>query len=69
MLASALFLGSSLLVSLDVPPLFGDLWLFGRIPLTSEISVPGVVGVSLSVVLGLRLWRAISKSGHLDRRR
>lgn len=69
MLASALFLGSSLLVSQDVPPLFGDLWLFGRIPLISEISLPGVIGMSLSVVLGLRLWRAISKSGHLDRRR
>ncbi|MDD4270315.1 MAG: AarF/ABC1/UbiB kinase family protein [Pirellulaceae bacterium] len=68
MLASALFLGSSLLVSQDVPPLLGDLWLFGRISLISEISLPGVIGVGLSIVFGLRLWRAISKSGHLDRR-
>ncbi len=56
MLASALFLGSALLVTRDFAPWYG-------------VSVPGVVGVLVSVVLGLRLWRAINKSGHLDRRR
>jgi len=56
MLASALFLGSSLLVSRRVWPLLYD------------VSVPGFVGCAISVALGLRLLRAISKSGHLDRR-
>ena len=57
MLASALFLGSSLLVSRSVPPLLGNL------------SVPGVLGGVVSIALGLRLWLAINKSGHLDRRK
>ncbi len=69
MLASALFLGSSLLLSREVPPLVGDLWLLGKIPLVGQISVPGAIGIGLSVALGLRLWRAINKSGHLDRRK
>ena len=58
MLASALFLGSSLLLSRNVPPL-----LFGR------ISVLGTLGCAIAILLGLRLLRAINKSGHLDRRR
>ncbi len=57
MLASALFLGSSLLLSRDVPPL-----MYG-------ISALGVAGSVVSFALGLRLWRAISKSGKLDRRK
>ena len=69
MLASALFLGSSLMLSQEVPPLLADIWLIGRIPLLQRISVPGVVGIALSVALGLRLWRAINKSGHLDQRK
>ena len=69
MLASALFLGSSLLVTRQVPPLVGDLWLLNKIPLIGTISVPGAVGIALSVALGLRLWFAINKSGHLDRRK
>ena len=57
MLASALFLGSSILLSRDVPPkLYG-------------ISILGACGCLLSLALGLRLLRAISKSGHLDRRK
>jgi ubiquinone biosynthesis protein len=56
MLASALFLGSSLLVSRNVPPLLHD------------VSIVGAVGMILSVFWGLRLLRAINKSGHLDRR-
>ncbi len=57
MLASALYLGSSLLVSRHMPPL---LW---------GVSIPGVAGCVVSILLGWRLWRAISKSGHLERRR
>ena len=56
MLASALFLGSSLMVSRSV-------WAF------HDISVPGAIGCAVSVALGLRLLRAIRKSGHLDQRR
>jgi len=57
MLASALFLGSSLMISRDVPPkLFG-------------VSVLGAAGMLMSIFLGLRLWHAINKSGHLDRKK
>ncbi|TWU20389.1 ABC1 kinase family protein [Bythopirellula polymerisocia] len=56
MLTSALFLGSVLLVTHQVWPL-------------KEVSVPGTAGFLLSGVLGLRLLRAISKSGSLDRRK
>ena len=54
MMTSAVFLGSSLLVSRDVWPFHG-------------VSVPGALGVLLSALLGARLLRAISKSGRLDR--
>ena len=60
MLASALFLGSSLMISRSV----GLVHIFGY-----GFSVPGVLGCALALALGLRLLRAISKSGHLDRRR
>ncbi len=56
MLASALFLGSALLVSREVPPLIWGVSLFG------------VSGCVVALALGLRLLRAINKSGHLDRR-
>jgi ubiquinone biosynthesis protein len=56
MLASAMFLGSTLLLSRNVPPLVGG------------VSVLGAVVFGFSIMLGLRLWRAINKSGHLDRR-
>lgn len=57
MLASALFLGSSLMISRDVPPkVFG-------------VSLLGAVGMLMSIFLGLRLWHAINKSGHLDRKK
>jgi ubiquinone biosynthesis protein len=61
MLTSALFLGSVLLVTNDVLPL-------GFWPLEG-VSGPGLVGTSLSAALGLRILRAINKSGHLDQRR
>lgn len=56
LLTSALFLGSSLLLSMNVPPLIRG------------VSVLGALGCGISVFLGLRLLRAINKSGHLDRR-
>jgi len=55
MLASALFLGSSLMLTRSIWPVHG-------------VSIPGVVGCAISLALGLRLLRAISKSGRLDRR-
>jgi ubiquinone biosynthesis protein len=60
MLTSALFLGSVLLVTNRVLPL-------GFWPLEG-VSGPGLVGVTVSAALGLRILRAINKSGHLDRR-
>jgi ubiquinone biosynthesis protein len=63
MLASALFLGSALLVSQKVEPLIP--WP----PLFDQLSVLGVLGCTISILLGLRLLRAINKSGHLDRRK
>jgi ubiquinone biosynthesis protein len=61
MLTSALFLGSVLFVTNNVLPL-------GFWPLDG-ISAPGLLGLGVSAYLGLRLLRAINKSGHLDRRR
>jgi ubiquinone biosynthesis protein len=61
MLTSALFLGSILLVTNNIWPL--AFW-----PVDG-ISAPGLLGVGLSAALGLRILRAINKSGHLDRRR
>jgi ubiquinone biosynthesis protein len=56
MMTSALLLGSSLLLSQDV-------WLF------HGVSVPGVLGIGLSIFLGWRLLKAIGKSGRLERRK
>ena len=63
MLASALFVGSALLLSRQVSPTF-SLPLLGM----ENISALGAAGGAVSIALGMRLWRAISKSGHLDRR-
>jgi ubiquinone biosynthesis protein len=60
MLTSALFIGSVLLVTNKV-------WPFWFWPIEG-VSAPGVAGMILSGMLGLRLLRAINKSGHLDRR-
>jgi ubiquinone biosynthesis protein len=56
MLASALFVGSAVMWSREVPPLIAG------------VSVFGALGCVVSVALGLRLLWAIRKSGHLDRR-
>lgn len=50
MMASALFLGSAVILSMGVRPAI------------FEISIPGVLGCALGLALGFRLWRAISKS-------
>jgi ubiquinone biosynthesis protein len=66
MLTSALFLGSTLLLSQEVPPL-----LFRHAPSflgLYRISLLGLFGCAVSLLLGLRLLRAIGKSGWLDRR-
>lgn len=60
LLTSSLFVGSSLMLSQKVWPL---IYLFD-----GQISVLGALGCMMSVLLGLRLIRAINKSGHLDRR-
>ncbi len=66
MLASALFLGSSWMLAHDVPPvLFSQPG--SRFGL-QNVSILGLVGCFFSMLLGLRLFRAIGKSGHLDRR-
>jgi len=67
MLTSALFLGSSLLLSRQVPPLVNiPPWIEN--PWVPNLSILGLLGCGVSIALGLRLLRAISKSGHLDRR-
>jgi ubiquinone biosynthesis protein len=62
LLTSALFLGSSMLLSTNVPPLLKLPWMEGH------LSILGFAGCTLAIALGLRLLRAINKSGHLDRR-
>ncbi|MCB0217713.1 MAG: AarF/ABC1/UbiB kinase family protein [Chloroflexi bacterium] len=54
LVASSLFLGSALLLAFDVPPLL------------RSTSLPGALGGLLSAWLGLRVLRAIDRSGHLD---
>ncbi len=63
MLTSALFLGSSLMLSRQVPPiLFQQPSIMGL----HNVSILGLSGCVLSFLIGLRLLRAIVKSGHLD---
>jgi len=71
MLASALFVGSSFLMSYKVPPLL----FFRADPATythwfglHNISLLGLAGCMLSILIGLRLLWAIGKSGHLDQK-
>jgi ubiquinone biosynthesis protein len=53
-LAAALFMGSTLLWSQSVPPLF------------REVSIPGSLGCVVSAFFGFKLIRAIKKSGDID---
>jgi ubiquinone biosynthesis protein len=57
LLASALFVGSAQLWSLQVPPTVGG------------FSIPGALGCALAVALGFRLLHAIKKSGDIMERR
>jgi len=66
MLASALYVGSSFLLSYQVPPLLfhgGESYLGLK-----DLSILGLAGCTLSLIVGLRLLRAIGKSGHLDQK-
>ena len=64
MLTSALFLGSTLMLSREVTPLlFSEVTVLGM----HRISLLGLSGCAVSILLGLRLIRSIMKSGHLDR--
>jgi ubiquinone biosynthesis protein len=63
MLASALFVGASLMLSWKVPPLIV------LPPLLPDLSAPGTFAAVVSIALGMRLWHAINKSGHLDQKR
>ena len=65
MLASALFMGSALMLSQQVPPLLFPTPTYMGL---HKVSLLGISGCTVSVLLGLRLLRAIGKSGHLDRR-
>ena len=67
MLASALFMGSSLMLSRQVPPVLfgGETNAFLGM---QDVSILGLAGCAVSLLVGLRLLRAIGKSGHLDRR-
>jgi len=52
-----------LLLSRNVPPVIN------LPPLLPNLSAMGLAGCVVSIGLGLRLLRAINKSGHLDRPR
>lgn len=64
LLTSALFLGSAVLLSSEVPPL---LFPTNQYLGLHRLSLLGLAGCALSILLGLRVLRAIYKSGHLDR--
>lgn len=64
LLVSSLFLGSSILLAFKVPPLlFTERTWLG----IERLSLFGMLGYVVSVLIGLRLLRAIARSGHLDR--
>lgn len=63
LMTSALFLGSSLMLSYKVPPLFFP----GKGPFgIQDLSFLGLTGIIVSLMMGLRLMWAIRKSGNLD---
>ncbi len=63
MITSALFLGSSWMLSAKVPPVLfpGDGWMGIK-----ELSMLGLSGILVSIVMGLRLTWAIRSSGNLE---
>lgn len=65
MITSALFLGSSLMLSFQVKPvLFPGQGPFG----IQDVSILGMSGLFVSLMMGLRLTLAIRKSGNLDQK-
>ena len=73
LIVSSLFLGSSLILAMNVPPVLfhstdtsAELpwWMLGM----RNISILGIAGISASVFMGLRLLLAIAKSGNLEER-
>lgn len=63
LLTSALFLGSSLMLSYNVPPVLFP----GKGPLgIQDLSILGLSGCIVSILMGFRLTWAIRKSGNLD---
>lgn len=65
MMTSALFLGSSFMLSYQVPPiLFPSEGATG----VNNLSILGLTGCIVSMMLGLRLLWAIRKSGNLDQK-
>jgi ubiquinone biosynthesis protein len=58
LLSSAMFVGSSMLLCMKTPPV-----------VLGSFSFFGALGCLVSIGLGLRLYWAIRKSGHLDRRK
>lgn len=64
MMASALFLGSSFMLSYKVPPLLFPKTTFLGV---HQLSLLGLAGCTASILIGLRIVLAIRKSGNLDR--
>jgi len=65
LMTSALFLGSSLMLSYKVSPLmFPDPGFWG----IRDLSMLGVMGSLVSILMGMRLFWAIRKSGNLDQK-
>ena len=80
-MTSALFLGSALMLAFDVPPLMFPTIEAARSALDSSVtlapsphsgrgfqnvSMLGLTGVIVSIMMGLRLLWSIRKSGNLD---
>jgi ubiquinone biosynthesis protein len=64
LLTSSIFLGSSVLLAFQVPPvLFLEPGWLGL----ERLSLFGLIGYAISSLASLRLIRAINRSGHLDR--
>lgn len=64
LMTSALFLGSSIMLSTDVRPvIFPESTWMG----IHNVSIPGMLGFMMSMVLGIRLLWAIRKSGNLNK--
>lgn len=61
LMTSAMFIGSSWMISSDVPPM-----VFSREDGNGGISLLGLTGILVSLMMGLRLLWAIRKSGNLD---